>query len=90
MNPLGEAIAALFQEKFGAGLPERKREPLVAEVLSSPETTRWKDEDVSCWVIEYRDRGEARARTWVRVSDGKVLRQEAFLMGERLAVERSE
>ena len=92
VNPLEEALAALIKGKLGEhglGMPERKREPLIAEVLSNPETTRWKDEDVSCWVIEYRG-GEARARTWVRVSDGKVLRQEAFLMGERLAIERSE
>jgi hypothetical protein len=92
VNPLDEALAALFKEKLGnlaESLPKPNREPLIAEVLSAPETTTWNDADVSCWVIEYR-RGDARARTWVRVSDGKVLRQEAFLMRERLAIERSE
>jgi hypothetical protein len=92
VNPLDEALAALFKEKLGElarSLPEPKREPLIAEVHSSPGTTRWNDAEVSCWVIEYR-RGDARARTWVRVSDGKVLRQEASLMGERLTIERSE
>src|SRR4051794_7256085 len=92
VNPIEVALGALIKgqlDQHGVGLPERKREPLVAEVLSSPKTTRWKDEDVSCWVIEYR-RGDATARTWVRRSDGKVLRQEALLMGERLAIERIE
>jgi hypothetical protein len=93
VNPLEEAVAALFREKLGElakGRPERKREPLIAEVLSDPKTMRWNDADVSCWVIEYRAGGEVRARTWVRVGDGKVLRQEASLMGEQLAIERSE
>jgi hypothetical protein len=92
VSPLEDAIATLLTgvlAEHGLTVPERKREPLVAEVLPSPETTRWKDEDVSCWVIEYR-RGDATARTWVRRSDGKVLRQEALLMGERLAIERQE
>jgi hypothetical protein len=93
VNPLDEALAALFKDqagKQGIDLPERQREPLVAEVLSEPQTLARKDGDVvSCWVIEYRS-GEARARTWVRVSDGKVLRQEAALMGDRIALEREE
>ena len=41
----------------------------------------WNGEAVSCWVIEYR-RDEPVARTWVRASDGKVLKQEAFQKGE--------
>ena len=91
IDPLGDALAALFQEKFQSAIPERKREPLLAEVGASPEPLTWgkrKDEDV-CWVIAYRA-GEARARTWVRVSDGKVLRQEASLLEDRIALERDE
>jgi hypothetical protein len=92
VNPLDEALAILIKGKFaehGFNLPERTREPLIAEVLPTQETTRWNDADVSCWVIEYRG-GEARARTWVRASDGKVLRQEAELMGEKLTIERGD
>lgn len=92
IDPLGDALAALFQEKFkGLPLPEREKEPLYAEVGSSPEILVWgrSREEASCWVIAYR-RGEARAKTWVRVSDGKVLRQEAALMGDRIALEREE
>lgn len=92
INPLDEAIGALFQQKLGEGglqLPTAKRESLIAEVGSSPEPLRSNGEDVPCWVIEYRG-GEARAKTWVRVTDGKVLRQEAFLRGERVALERDD
>ena len=46
-------------------------------------------EEAACWVIAYRS-GEARAKTWVRVSDGKVLRQEASLLGDHIALEREE
>ena len=35
-------------------------------------------------------RAEVVARTWVRVSDGKVLRQEAFEKGENLTFERED
>ena len=38
-------------------------------------------------MIEYR-RDELVARTWVRVSDGKVLKQEAFQKGETLTLVR--
>ena len=94
VNPLGEALAALFQEqvgKRGLRVPEEPRDAFLAEVGSSPELLRWglpgRENESVCWVIDYR-RGEATARTWVQVSDGKVLRQEAMLMGDRLALER--
>ena len=61
-----------------------------------PDGRNWK----ATMLIEYEDEKERRAalarlkgieaKTWVRVSDGKVLRQEAFGMGERLTVEREE
>jgi hypothetical protein len=90
IDPLGEALAALVKSKLpGVPLGDRKREAVIARVLPEPESLTWQRRDVSCWVIEYR-KGEARARTWVRVSDGKVLRQEAFGIGEKLAVEREE
>jgi hypothetical protein len=92
IDPLGEAVTALFQEKageYGFRLPEKKREPLIAEVGPEPQPLRRGEEDVPCWVIEYRG-GDVRAKTWVRVSDGRVLRQEAFGMGERIALDREE
>jgi len=91
IDPLGDAIAALFKEKFKGVAPEQKKEPLLAEVQSEEESLLWgrQREESLCWVIAYRS-GEARARTWVRVGDGKVLRQEASLMGDRIALEREE
>jgi hypothetical protein len=94
IDPLGEALAMVFKEKLashGVRLPERERQPLLAEVGATPEPLAWGKtrETATCWVIDYR-RGEAQARTWVRVLDSKVLRQEASLMGDRIALERDE
>ena len=94
IDPLEEALAALFQEqlgKHGFAVPKKKEEPLIAQVSSEPEALLWGkgDAEVLCWVIEYRG-GDARAKTWVRVSDGKVLRQEAMMNGEMLALVREE
>ncbi len=93
IDPLGEALVALVKEKIGKGLslPEREKEPLFAEVGSSPESLVWgkSREEATCWVIAYRS-GEVRAKTWVRASDGKVLRQEASVMGDHIALEREE
>jgi hypothetical protein len=47
------------------------------------------NEGEPCWVIEYRG-DQAMAKTWVRVSDGKVLRQEAARQGEVLLLERND
>ncbi len=33
----------------------------MAQVDSSPQSLKWQEQDVSCWVIEYR-RGEVIAR----------------------------
>ncbi len=92
-NPLQDAVADLVRKKvaeFGVRFQERKaKEELYAAVARSPQNLNWKGEDVSCWVIEYR-RAEPVARTWVRVSDGKVLRQEAFEKGESLSFERED
>lgn len=92
VDPLSDAVALLVREqlaKAGVTLPEKKREPLVAQVSATTQEMKWKDEPVPCWVIEYRD-AEVKARTWVRASDGKVLKQEAFDKGEHLTVLRDE
>jgi len=91
-DPLREAIAVLINEQagqFGLKLPEEKRDPLIGEVLSDPRTLDWHNHQVACWVIEYR-RDEPVARTWVHVSDGKVLKQEAFQKGETLTIVRNQ
>lgn len=89
VDPLGEAVAALLKKTFGGfGLPDRPREPLLAEVSDRPEPLPGGGDP--CWVITYRQDGEERAKTWVRVEDGKVMRQEAYLGGERISLEREE
>jgi len=92
-NPLQDAVRDLLKKKIaevGLRLPEEKQKPsLVARVSNSPQTLTWKREEAACWVIEYR-REEVVARTWVRESDGKVLRQEAFEKGENLTFERDD
>lgn len=91
-DPLGEAITTLLTEqagRFGLKLPARPREPLIGEVLTELQLLDWNRESVPCRVIEYR-RDEIAARTWVRATDGKVLKQEAFQKGERLTIERDQ
>jgi hypothetical protein len=91
-DPLAAAINTLVREKlgeYGFKLPEEKREPLIGAVLSDPQNLDWHGQSVACRVIEYR-REEVEARTWVRVADGKVLRQEAYKKGERLTIVRDE
>ncbi|MCI0704717.1 MAG: hypothetical protein L0241_26980, partial [Planctomycetia bacterium] len=92
-NPLQDAVMGLFRKKLaevGLRLPEQKaKDALIAEVGRSPQDLEWQRQSVPCWVIEYR-RAEPIARTWVRVSDGKVLRQEAFEKGESLMFERED
>lgn len=91
-NPLGEALGQLVQKKFGDRLrvsESKAKESTVAQVRSDPQPLNWQGQEVACWVIEYR-RAEPVARTWVRVSDGKVLKQEAFEKGETLTFERED
>ena len=68
---------------------QEQKGSVVAEVGGTPQPLEWQKQSVPCWVIEYR-RAEPFARTWVRVSDGKVLRQEAFEKGETLRFERED
>ncbi len=98
-NPLEDAIfKTLFKslekielfktlQKAGVKLPESKREPVLAVVLPTPQDLEWYGQIISCWVIEYRQ-DQPVARTWVRVSDGRVFKQEAFLRGEHLSIIR--
>jgi hypothetical protein len=91
-------VTSLLRKKlgeYGLRLPEQKqKDSLVARVGDSPQVLArqpvvGQKEEASCWVIEYR-RAEVVARTWVRVGDGKVLRQEAFEKGENLTFERED
>jgi hypothetical protein len=102
VDPIADALAAsirqmatqLAQEAKGAGellqhLPVGGPRELLAEVLPEKQPLTWKGQVQDCWVIEYRSK-EVAARTWVRASDGLVLRQETIGMGERLTLQRFE
>jgi hypothetical protein len=59
-----------------------------AHVLPEIQLLHWEGEPRPCYVIEYEGEGVA-ARTWVMVSDGTVLRQEARMHDEHLIMERT-
>jgi hypothetical protein len=87
-NPLNDALLAVAGE---LGLPPRKKEePLVGRVEDDVRDLDWQGQRVPCRVIEYRRAGELKVRTWVRATDGKVLKQEAFEKGETMSIERDE
>lgn len=88
-NPLQDAVADLLR-KNGLPFAAKPKESLIAEVGDAQQMLTWQKEDVACWVIEYRRKDNPLARTWVRASDGKVLRQEAFEGGGALAFERED
>ena len=67
---------------------------LNAEVLQEPQELNLNDRTYTCYVIEYRDADDItqtiKARTWIQVSDARVIRQEAILMTDRLRLDRFE
>jgi hypothetical protein len=86
------ALQALVPSELGQPLSQLTSSTTVkmlrAEVVgpkvlaSSPPTN-----PVECNVIEYQGDGYS-AKTWLRVSDGAVMRQEATVSGEELVLER--
>lgn len=74
VDPVMDALAA----QFGRALPAFKPGPqfLDATVLDKPMTLEYEGKPVDCLVIEYRGTNMT-ARTWVRQTDGLVLRQDA-------------
>jgi hypothetical protein len=85
-SPLEDAVFKTM-EKLGFKLAERKSGQLIAKLLKEPQELDWYGQMVPCWVIEYRQ-DQPVARTWVKVSDGRVLKQEAFRDGEHLSIVR--
>lgn len=92
-SPLEDAIAAVLRKKLverGIKFKESKEGRLFARVLPELQGLDWRDHaGVPCWVIEYQ-LDEPVARTWVRASDGKVLKQEAFFKDEHLMIVREQ
>jgi hypothetical protein len=86
VDPLADAVRQTLPK--GAGFLNTQPTYLNAEVLHERKTLTWQKQEVTCLVIEYRGDHDFTARTWVRESDGLVLRQEATQGGETLTLER--
>jgi hypothetical protein len=85
VDPLADAVRAQVGD-----LPGFKSGPkfLNATVLDKPQSLKYEGRPVDCLVIEYRGDDELAAKTWVRESDGLVLRQEAAGFGDRVILQR--
>jgi hypothetical protein len=79
VDPLADAVGAAVAAKMKFNVSGLLSEPRVldAEVLPAVQILHWNRQDVPCLVIVYRGNRKLSARTWVRQSDGLVLRQEA-------------
>lgn len=97
INPLGDVIEPSLQavwaklqpgKKFPIKLPQGPAY-VDAEVLDETAEIVVNHVSHTCRIIEYRTEGESRpARTYVRISDDAVLRQEAYAMGEKIVLQR--
>jgi hypothetical protein len=93
-DPFGDALKATVAELSGVKLSQQAAEPvaqfLYAEVLAEPQYIEWDGAPQPCFVIDYRAESgdDFTGRTWVRTSDGLVLRQEARSNEETLVLQR--
>jgi hypothetical protein len=97
VNPLADAVEpslrAIQQRVLPGSAPVKLNlasgpKYLNAEVLPNPVTLPYNGKDHECFVIEYRGDNEV-LRTYVRVADGLVLRQESEAMGEKFVLQRA-
>jgi hypothetical protein len=88
-DPFKEVVR-LVKRELNLPLPDEHNGPLIGDVLSASQDLQWHNESVACWVIEYRRDDEVQVRTWLRTSDGKVLKQEAFAKGDTMTIVRDE
>lgn len=100
IDPVSEAlntaieriVAKKLAEQLGGKLPFKlpkantPRE-LVAEVQSEPETITHRERQYPCHVVVYKADSFV-VKTWVLIEDGKVIRQEASLMDDKLILQR--
>jgi hypothetical protein len=85
---IARMLVEAFHGKSPMGLPTTKRPTeLLARVQSETETVTSKDKTYTCRVIVFEGR-DLKARVWVDVADGRVVRQEAGGYGETLMLQR--
>jgi hypothetical protein len=85
VHPLNDAISAAVSSLLKQEVPGVSS--LDAEVLPETHALEWGHILVPCLVVEFTGE-DVRVRTWVRESDGSVLRQEVEQHGEKLALQR--
>jgi hypothetical protein len=99
VDPLVHAVAAALKQSLIAKyvnvgkLINTEPQVLMAQVLSEPQQLTFGEIAVSCYVVEYRSNdfeGKFQGKTWVRISDSKVLRQEVSGNGEKLTLVRED
>lgn len=82
VDPLADAVRRTLP-----GLADNGPRVLLATVLDEPKPLPVTN-GAACLIIEYRDEHDVVARTWVRQSDGLVMRQEAMQGSETLVLQR--
>ncbi len=90
IDPLADSINAMVQKDPALALLKKDRSTpiLHAEVLGGPRQIEYGGSYWGCLVIEYRG-DDMVAHTWVRESDGLVLKQDATFWGDHLVLERN-
>jgi hypothetical protein len=80
VNPVGDAVSAYLGRS-------NENRFLDAQVFPETKPLLWDGKEWPCLVIEYRG-DDLTAHTWVRESDGSVLRQDATVWGDTLVFDR--
>jgi len=86
--PLFDPLSDALRSAVPTGSPDAAPQFLSAEVLAQPQELEFERAMHPCLVIEYSGPDDFSGRTWVRVADGLVLRQEARAHGDTLVLQR--
>jgi hypothetical protein len=88
-DPLADSVSDTVATMVPGVASQVQVRYLEAGVLAATEDRRWDNREVACLVIEYRDQDEkVSGKTYVRKSDGLVVRQEATRGADTMALER--
>lgn len=85
-------VTRKIAEQFGGRMPIKLPTPktakeFIAEVQGEPETITHREKEYVCHLIIYKA-DDMVMKTWVQINDGKVIRQEASMMGDQLTMQR--
>jgi hypothetical protein len=90
LDPRSEMLRAAIEQSPFKGMLSLPRSPeaLTAVVHFDPQALDSDGQPQPCFVIEYQEGEDYTARTWVRQSDGSVVRQEAATHGDTLVMQK--